>query len=71
MGYIRERSYSKHIFGMNMGAPYGPLGNSAPPSPRPIADKQLYYQWFQLADLGKNIIEEYFTVRGLAESTNL
>ena len=54
-----------------MGAPYGPLGNSAPPSPRPIADKQLYYQWFQLADLGKNIIEEYFTVRGLAESTNL
>lgn len=37
---------------MNTGYGKGPLGSSAPPSPRPAHDKELYYQWFQLADLG-------------------
>jgi hypothetical protein len=37
---------------MNTSFTIGPLGTSAPPSPRPAQDRGVYYQWFQLADLG-------------------
>ncbi len=44
-----------------MSAPtfFGPLGTSAPPSPRPSPDRALYFSWFQLADQGKIHVEMY------------